>query len=69
MSQVFAGGIALIIAFILWSSKKQSNGLPFFKTQKVPFSNSNGNNSFVQKKKIIKQKINEKIKNRNMKNK
>ncbi len=56
MSQVFAGGIALIIAFILWSSKKQSNGSPFLRTPKVPFQKSNGNNSFVQKKKRIKQK-------------
>ena len=56
MNQVFVGGIALIIAFILWSSKKQSNGLPFLKTQKVTFQNSNSKNSFVQKKKIINQK-------------
>ena len=55
MNQIFVGGIALIIAFILWSSKKQSNGSPFLKTQKVPFPNSNSNNSFVQKKKIITQ--------------
>ena len=56
MNQVFVGGIALIIAFILWSSKKQSNGSPFLKTQKVAFPNSNSKNSFVQKKKIINQK-------------
>ena len=56
MNQIFAGGIALIIAFILWSSKKQSNGSPFSKTQKVPFPNSNSENSFVQKKKITNQK-------------
>ena len=56
MNQIFAGGIALIIALILWSSKKQSNGSPFLKTQKVTFPNSNSKNSFVQKKKIINQK-------------
>ena len=56
MNQVFAGGIALIIAFILWSSKKQTSGSPFLKTQKVTFQNSNSKNSFVQKKKIINQK-------------
>ena len=38
MNQVFAGGIALIIAFILWSSKKQSKGSTFFKSQKVSSS-------------------------------
>ena len=38
MNQVFAGGIALIIAFILWSSKKQSKSSAFFKSQKDSFS-------------------------------
>ncbi len=40
MNQVFAGGLALIIALILWSSKKQSKALAFFKPQKNSFSNS-----------------------------
>ena len=39
MNQVFAGGIALIIAFILWSSKKQSKGSFFFKPQNNSFKN------------------------------
>ena len=34
MNQVFAGGVALIIALILWSSKKQLKGSAFFKSQK-----------------------------------
>ena len=38
MNQVFAGGLALIIALILWSSKKQSKASGFFKSQKDSFS-------------------------------
>ena len=52
MNQVFVGGIALIIAFILWSSKKESNGSPFKKSQQDSFQNSNTSFSFVQKKKL-----------------
>ena len=37
MNQVFAGGLALIIALILWSSKKQSNASAFFTSQKDSF--------------------------------
>ena len=37
MNQVFAGGLALIIALILWSSKKQSKASAFFKSQKDSF--------------------------------
>ena len=40
MNQVFAGGLALIIALILWSSKKQSKASAFFKSQKDSFSKS-----------------------------
>ena len=56
MNQVYAGGIALIIAFILWASKKQSKGSPFFTSQKDSFPNRNATSSFVQKKKLINQK-------------
>ena len=38
MNQVFAGGLALIIALILWSSKKQSKASAFFKSQKDSFT-------------------------------
>ena len=38
MNQAFAGGLALIIALILWSSKKQSKASSFFKSQKDSFS-------------------------------
>ena len=41
MNQIFLSGIALIIAFILWSSKKQPNGSTFFKSQKDAFSKAN----------------------------
>ncbi len=40
MNQVFAGSLALIIAFILWSSKKQSKASGLFKSQKDSFSNA-----------------------------
>ncbi len=38
MNQIFAGGLALIIALILWSSKKQSKTSAIFKSQKDYFS-------------------------------
>ena len=38
MNQAFLSVIAVIIAFILWSSKKQSKGLTFFKSQNDSFS-------------------------------
>ena len=53
MNQVFLSGIALIIAFILWSSKKQSKVSPFLKSQKNYFPNSNPSTSFVQKNQLI----------------
>ena len=56
MNQVFVSGIALIIAFILWSSKKQSKGSPFLKSQKDSFPNSNATISFVEKNKLMNQK-------------
>ena len=40
MNQVFLSGIALIIAFILWNTKKQSKGSIFFKSQEDSFSKS-----------------------------
>ena len=47
MNQVFAGGLALIIALILWSSKKQSKASAFFKSQKDSFSKSDSSFSLV----------------------
>ena len=62
MNQVYAGGIALIIAFILWASKKQSKGSPFLKSQKDSLLNRNATSSFVQKKQLINQKEPESLK-------
>ena len=62
MNQVLVGGIALIIAFILWGSQKQSKRSPFLKTQKDYIPNSNERLSFVQKKKIFNQEASEKFK-------
>ena len=56
MNQVFVGGIALIIAFILWGSKKQTKGSPFLKSQKDSLPSSNATASFVQKNNLINQK-------------
>ena len=67
MNQVLAGGIALIIAFILWSSKKQSKGTPFLKSQKNSFQNRNTTFSFVQKRKLINQKATVSLNNLNSK--
>ncbi len=63
MNQIFVGGIALIIAFILWSTKKQSKSSPFIKFQKSSLLNQNTTNSFVQKNKLINQKETDNHKN------
>ena len=68
MNQVFVGGIAFIIAFILWSSKKQSKLSPFLKSQNDPFPGSNSTYSFVQKKELINHKEAESQKNLKLKN-
>ena len=56
MNQVFVGGFAVIIAFILWISKKQSKGSPFLKSQNNSFLSSTETSSFVQNNKLINQK-------------
>ena len=56
MNQVFVGGIAFLIAFILWSSKKQSKRSIFVKSQNDPFPSINSTSSVVQKKNVINQK-------------
>ena len=65
MNQVFISGIALIIAFILWSSKKQSKASAFFNYQKDSLNNINETNSFVQTKNFTNPKKNKNIKNLN----
>ncbi len=52
MNQVFAGGLALIIALILWISKKQSKTSVFFNLKKDSFSNSQESKSLVINKKL-----------------
>ena len=61
MNQVFAGGLALIIAFILWSSKKQTKISIFFKPQKNSFPNIQETSSLVQTKNLIKKNQGENI--------
>ncbi len=56
MNQVFAGGLALIIALILWSSKKKSSTSSFLKSKKDSFSTSQGTSSLVIKKNSINHK-------------
>ncbi len=57
MNQVFAGSLALIIALILWSSKKQSKASAFLKSQKDSFSKPQLSSSgFVIDKSLQNQK-------------
>tara|TARA_B100000214_G_scaffold267100_1_gene197959 strand:- start:26 stop:508 length:483 start_codon:yes stop_codon:yes gene_type:complete len=63
MNQVILSGIALIIAFILLSSKKQSKASAFFKSNKDTLKNFNATRSLVQKKNIINPRKNENQKN------
>ena len=63
MNQVFVGSLALIITFILWSSKKQSKGSPFLNSKNSSFTNSSTISSFVNKKKISNQKSTKSLKN------
>ena len=52
MNQVFACGIALIIALVLWTSKKQSKISSFFKSQKDSLSKIPTSNSLVINKNL-----------------
>ena len=62
MNQIFLSGIALIIAFILWSSKKQSKSSVFFKSQSDSIKNINGTNSLVQTRNSTNPKKNNNLK-------
>ena len=58
MNQVFLSGIALIIALLLWSSKKQSKASSFFKSQKDSFSNAKvASSALVIDKSLENQKL------------
>ena len=65
MNQVFAGGLALIIALILWSSKKQSKASAFFKSQKDSFSKSELTSSELILEKSLQKQKSKKLNNKN----
>ena len=67
MNQVFAGGLALIIAFILWSSKKQSNASAFFNSQKDSFSKAEVTSSELIIDKSLQNQKSTKLNNKNSK--
>ena len=67
MNQVFAGGLALIIALILWSSKKQSKTSGFFKSQKDYFSKAQVSSSELIIDKSLQIRKSTKLKNKNSK--
>ena len=67
MNQVFAGGLALIIALILWSSKKQSKASAFFKSQKDSFSKADLTSSELIIDKSLQNQKSTKLNNKNSK--
>ena len=67
MNQVFAGGLALIIALILWSSKKQSKASAFFKSQKDYFSQAEITSSELIIDKGLQNQKSIKLNNKNFK--
>ena len=67
MNQVFAGGLALIIALILWSSKKQSKASAFFKSQKDSFSKGEVTSSALIIDKSLQNQKATKLNNKNSK--
>ena len=67
MNQVFAGSLALIIALILWSSKKQSKASAFFKSQKDSFSKSQVSFDSLVIKKSLENQNSHKLNNKKSK--
>ena len=67
MNQVFAGGIALIIAFILYSTKKQLKGSAFFKSQKDSFSKAQLTSSALIINKSLQNQKSKKLNNKESK--
>ena len=65
MNQVFAGGIALIIALILWSSKKQPQGSAFFKSHKDSLSKAQLTSSELIIDKSLQTQKSTKLNNKN----
>ena len=67
MNQVFAGGLALIIALILWSSKKQSKASAFFKAQKDALSKNQVTSTALVIDKSLHNHKSKKLNNKNSK--
>ena len=59
MNQVFAGGLALIIALILWSSRKHTKPSAFLNSQKDSFSKAQVNSPalVIKKSKKVQKSI------------
>jgi hypothetical protein len=66
MNQVFAGGLALIIALILWSSKKQSKASAFFKSQKDSFTRAQLSSASLVIAKSLQNKKSPKLNNKKL---
>ena len=66
MNQVFAGGLALIIALILWSSKKQSKASAFFKSQKDSFTKVQLSSASLVIEKSLQNKKSPKLNNKKL---
>ena len=66
MNQVFAGGLALIIALILWSSKKQSKASAFFKSQKDSFTKAQLSSASLVIEKSLQNKKSPKLNNQKL---
>ena len=66
MNQVFAGGLALIIALILWSSKKQSKASAFFKSQKDSFTKAPLSSASLVIEKSLQNKKSPKLNNKKL---
>ena len=64
MNQVFAGGLALIIALILWISKKQSKASAFFKSQKDSFTKAQLSSASLVIEKSLQNKKSPKLNNK-----
>ena len=64
MNQVIAGGLALIIALILWSSKKQSKASAFFKSQKDSFTKAQLSSASLVIEKSLQNKKSSKLNNK-----
>ncbi len=64
MNQVFAGSLALIIALILWSSKKQSKASASFKSQKDSFAKAQLSSASLVIEKSLQNKKSPKLNNK-----